>query len=277
VKIALCNEVIAALPFERQCAFARAVGYDGLEIAPMTLSDEPHRLPAARRAELRRMAADAGVPITGLHYVLRAPAGLSITSADETVRSRTVEVMRALCGLAAELGAKYLVHGSPQQRELAPGYEAEGRKRGVACFAAVAEAAEGADVTYCIEPLSPDQTAFVNTVAEAATIVLDINSRAIKTMIDCSAAARGGEIEPVPDLMRKWLPTGLIAHVHLNDPNRRGPGEGDLRFGPILAALRDGGYPGMAAIEPFDYQPDGPACAARSIGYIRGLIEALGR
>ena len=46
MRIALCNEVIRELPFERQCAFARAVGYDGLEIAPFTLSPEPHALPA---------------------------------------------------------------------------------------------------------------------------------------------------------------------------------------------------------------------------------------
>ena len=41
MRIALCNEVIAAMPFERQCAFARSVGYDGIEIAPFTLTDEP--------------------------------------------------------------------------------------------------------------------------------------------------------------------------------------------------------------------------------------------
>ena len=47
MRIALCNEVIASLPFERQCVMAKELGYDGLEIAPMTLSDEPHTLPAA--------------------------------------------------------------------------------------------------------------------------------------------------------------------------------------------------------------------------------------
>ena len=46
--ISLCNEVIAEFPFERQCEFARMVGYDGIEIAPMTLSAEPHRLAPAR-------------------------------------------------------------------------------------------------------------------------------------------------------------------------------------------------------------------------------------
>ena len=36
MRIALCNEVIAAMPFERQCAFARSVGYDAIEIAPFS-------------------------------------------------------------------------------------------------------------------------------------------------------------------------------------------------------------------------------------------------
>src|SRR4029077_17312211 len=42
MRISLCNEVVRELSFERQCAFARAVGYDGLEIAPFTLGQDPH-------------------------------------------------------------------------------------------------------------------------------------------------------------------------------------------------------------------------------------------
>ena len=56
MRISLCNEVIAQMEFARQCAFAAALGYDGLEIAPVTLSDDPTRLTAARIAELRRAA-----------------------------------------------------------------------------------------------------------------------------------------------------------------------------------------------------------------------------
>jgi D-psicose/D-tagatose/L-ribulose 3-epimerase len=209
-----------------------------------------------------------------LHYVLRAPAGLSITTPDEAVRKRTIAVMRALCALCAELGGKILVHGSPDHRKLEPGDEENGRKRGIDCFAAVADAARAAGVTYCIEPLARNQTAFINTVQEAADIVRLIDNPALRTMFDCSAAAQA-ESEPVDALVKRWLPSGLIAHIHFNDPNRRGPGEGELKFGPILAALRDRGYTGNAAIEPFVYQPDGPACAARGIGYIRGIMETL--
>jgi sugar phosphate isomerase/epimerase len=275
MRVSLCNEVIREFDFERQCAFAKQAGYDGIEIAPFTLGADPHRLGPTRRAEVRRAAANAGIAITGLHYLLLAPEGLSITSPEAQKRTRTVEVMRGLCELAAELGGRILVHGSPAQRVLDAGGEQEGRKRGAECFAAVAEAAEKAGVTYCIEPLSRQDTAFVNTVEEAAQIVRAIGSPAVRTMIDCSAAART-EAQSIPHLIRAWISTGLIGHIHLNDPNRRGPGEGMLKFGPILEALKAEGYKGDAAIEPFVYEPDGPSCATRAIGYIRGIQETLG-
>jgi D-psicose/D-tagatose/L-ribulose 3-epimerase len=274
MRIALCNEVIRELAFERQCEFARKVGYDGLEVAPFTLGDEPHLLAEPRRRELRRVASDAGIAITGLHYLMIAPKGLSITASDAGQRARTVNVMQRLCGLAADLGARILVHGSPAQRRLEPGREAEGRKWGAECFAAVAEAARQAGVVYCIEPLAGPDANFINTVEEAAAIVRAVDNPALRTMVDCAAAGRA-EAQAIPDLLRQWLPTGLIGHVHLNDPNRRGPGEGDLQFAPILQALADGGYSGMAAVEPFVYEPDGPSCAARAIGYVRGVTQAL--
>jgi len=274
MRISLCNEVIGRLPFARQCEVAAALGYDGLEVAPMTLADDPTRLTGAEIAALRRAASDAGIAITGLHYLMRAPAGLSITSADDTLRQRSIEVMRRFCGLCAELGGAILVHGSPDQRKLDAGYESEGKKRGIDSFASVADAARNANVTYCIEALARNQTAFVNTLQDAADIVRQINSLHVRAMIDCSAAAQT-EVEPVDALIRRWLPTGLIAHIHFNDPNRRGPGEGDLKFAPILTALRESDYTGNASIEPFDYKPDGPTCAARGIGYIRGIMQSL--
>lgn len=275
MRIALCNEVLAPLPFARQCELAAAVGYDGLEVAPFTLSDEPHLMAPQERAGVRRAAADAGLAITGLHWLLLAPKGLSITSPDDAVRERTVEVMRRLIGLCADLGGKVLVHGSPGQRAIASGEShatALGRAR--ECFAAAAVEAERAGVVYCIEPLAPTETPIVNTVAEAAAIVDAIGSPALRTMVDTCAAGRS-ESEPVAALLDRWLPTGRIAHIQVNDRNRRGPGEGEDRFAPVFAALKRAGYEGVVAVEPFKYEPDGPTCAARAIGYLRGILEAL--
>jgi len=275
MRIALCNEVIAPMPFPKQCEYAAKLGYDGLEIAPYTLSDEPHRLGSAQIAAARAAAADAGVAITGLHWLLIKPAGLSISARDDAVRRRTMEVMRALVDQCAELGGRYLVHGSPHQRRIDPGdTKAAALARARECFGAIAERAEKAGVVYCIEPLSSDQTPLVNTLAEAAALVEAIGSRAVRTMLDCSAAGRM-ETAPLAALVDRWLPPGMIAHVQLNDRNRRGPGQGEQRFAPLFAALVRHGYAGDIAVEPFDYVPDGPGAAARAIGYIKGILEAL--
>jgi sugar phosphate isomerase/epimerase len=69
VRIALCNEVIAPMSFPAQCEYAAKLGYDGLEIAPYTLSEEPHRMGAARVAAARAAAEDAGIAVTGLHWL----------------------------------------------------------------------------------------------------------------------------------------------------------------------------------------------------------------
>jgi sugar phosphate isomerase/epimerase len=91
-------------------------------------------------------------------------------------------------------------------------------------------------------------------------------------MIDTSSAGPTESLS-VPELIDQWLPTGLIAHVQVNDRNRRGPGQGNDRFAPVFAALRRNGYGGAVSVEPFDYVPDGAAAAARAIGYIRGILE----
>ena len=275
MRIALCNEVIAPMPFPKQCEYAKKLGYDGLEIAPYTLSDEPHRLGSAQLAAARAAAEDAGIAVTGLHWLLVKPGGLSISTADDQARKRTLDVMLAFIDQCAELGGRYLVHGSPHQRRIDPGdTRAAALARAKQSWARAAERAAKAGVVYCVEPLSSDQTPLINTLEEAAQIVEAVGNPALKTMLDCSAAGRM-EKEPLAALVERWLPKGVIAHVQVNDRNRQGPGQGEQRFAPLIGALRRHGYAGDLAVEPFDYVPDGPAAAARAIGYIRGIVEAL--
>jgi D-psicose/D-tagatose/L-ribulose 3-epimerase len=280
MKFALCNEVLQPLAFERQCEMATQLGYDGLEVAPFTLAADPMDITDVQAREFRRVAESHGLSITGLHWLLVAPAGLSIVADDRELRAKTVRVMRRLIELCALMGGKYLVHGSPKQRSVPPGVTREAAlQRATECFAQAAQAASDAGVVYCVEPLSRRETDLLNTVAEAAQIVDEINSPALKTMIDCSAAGQT-ETQSVSELMAQWMPTGHIAHVQVNDPNRRGPGQGEMKFEPILRTLRQlqsqGHYKGVVAVEPFDYVPDGPSCAARAIGYLKGIVEGLG-
>jgi sugar phosphate isomerase/epimerase len=275
MKLSLCNEVVRELPFERQCVLAAELGYAGLEVAPFTLADEAWMAPASQRAAWRRALGDAGIAVSGLHWLLASPAGLSITAADAATWRRTVDIMRRLIDLCAEFGGAYLVHGSPAQRRIGDQPDPSGAAaRGEAAWAAIADDARKAGVVYCVEPLARPQADFVNTLAEAVAIVRRIDNPGVRTMLDTLAAGLM-EPEPVADALRRWLPSGMVAHIQLNDRNQRGPGQGEDRFRPVLQALRDGGYDGWVAMEPFDYHPDGPTCAARAIGYVQGILETL--
>ncbi|WP_366654213.1 sugar phosphate isomerase/epimerase family protein [Fodinicurvata sp. EGI_FJ10296] len=275
MRISLCNEVLRDLSFEEQCEMAAALGYDGLEVAPFTLAEDPARLTAVERADVRSIAADNGLTITGLHWVLSAPANLSLTSDDGETLRRTRNHMLAMVDLCAELGGTVIVHGSPDQRRLEDASSPEAaRATALDHFRAVGEAAGPMGVVYCIEPLSPKLTAFVNTVGEAAAIVDEIGLPGLKTMLDTSAAA-DSETAPHHEVIDRWLPSGHIAHIHFNDRDRRAPGQGDDRFLAIMRMLIARQYDGVIGIEPFRYEPSGVAAAAVARGYLRGLSEAL--
>ncbi len=222
------------------------------------------------------MVEAAGLVVTGLHWLLVKPSGLSVTDPDPARRRRTLDVVTRLIGLCAELGGKVLVHGSPKQREVAAGETldiARARLRDFLAEAAEAAAAHG--VVYCIEPLSRNETLLVNTVAEAAEIVRAVGPAVAPD--DDRLQRRGPErigLGARADRRAGCRPAS-IGHVQVNDPNRRAPGQGEMRFAPIFAALKRQGYDGTVAVEPFDYVPDGPGCAAYAAGYLRGVRESL--
>ena len=275
MKLALCNEVLRHLPFEAQCRVAAALGCSGLELAPFTLADDPSTLGESDARRLRSIAADHGLVIASLHWLMVKPEGLSISSADPALHARSVAFLEHLIGFAAACGAAVLVHGSPQQRSPAPGQSiADALARSVAAWAALAPAAERHRIVYCVEPLARAETPVLNTVAEAAALVDRIGSPALRTMFDLSAASQSESAAPA-EVLARFIASGHIAHVQLNDRNRRGPGQGDTPVAPVLRALHGAGYRGWVALEPFDYHPDPLACAAASAGYVRGIWEAI--
>ncbi len=185
---------------------------------------------------------------------------------------KSVDVLRASVDLCAELGGAYLVHGSPAQRRVATPDDAVACGRGV-------DAGWRAGAPWPRSPTAssrwprPDCN-FVNTLAEAAEVVRRIGNPSLRIMVDTLAASLHGT-EPVADAIRRWMPSGLGRRMsQFNDRNRRGPGQGEDRFAPVVKALRETGYRGWIAMEPFVYEPDGPTCAARMIGYVAGLLES---
>lgn len=274
MKLALCNEVLRHLPFEAQCAMAAQLGYQGLEIAPFTLFQETAGLDEALAARVQASAQAQGLHIPSLHWLLVKPEGLSMVSPDEGVRQATLDWIHRLIVFAQRCGARVLVHGSPAQRNPQAGQSLQdARARLEDSLRHIAPWAQEAGVTYCLEPLSRAETSVVNTVQEAAQMITRIGSPAVRTMLDASAASQA-ESEPIAQVLARHLDTGDIAHVQVNDRNRRGPGQGDTDLLPLVRVLRERQYKGWVAVEPFEYRPDGASTAAFAAGYMQALWRA---
>ena len=246
--IAFCNELIAAeLPrLEDQARLARKLGAVGLELAPLTLADEPERMTDRAALALRDAVEGEGCRVTGLHWLLSGRDGASVT--DPAGQARAGDILRGLIDLCAALGGDVLVHGSPDQRRPLPGEDpARARARLAEIFAPLAELAGRAGVTYCIEPLA--ESPVIHDVAEGLALADAVGHPAFATMIDTSAA---GQVEPpVADLIARHLPDPRVAHLHLNETTRGAPGTGPDPWDAILAAVARTGWSGPLTVEPF--------------------------
>jgi D-psicose/D-tagatose/L-ribulose 3-epimerase len=276
MKIAICNELFEGWNIAQVFDYAAQLGFDGVELAPFTLGETASDISAAQRKQIREAAAHAGVEIAGLHWLLVKPAGLYINHPDAGIRQKTQTYLKELIDLCADLGGRVLVHGSPQQRNIKNGWDpGETWRHARETFEACAEAAEACDVFYCLEALTTADTNFINTIDEALLMVNEIDQPNFQIMLDCRSiyAAAGSAL---PAVLETALKTGKLRHVHVNDPNGRGPGFGSLQFAPLLKILHDADYAGYISVEVFDFTPDPQTIAGRSLGYLHGILESLG-
>jgi len=273
-KISICNELFQGWPIESVFEYAARLGYDGVEIAPYTLADSITEISTKRRNAIRRAAEENGIEIVGLHWLLMKPEGLYINHPDEFIRIQTQEYIEALIHFCADIGGKVLVHGSPHQRTIKEGWSPkESWDFAKETFKVCLKAARQRNVIYCLEPLSPRQTNFINTIDEALQFVKEVRHPNFKMVFDCRSAS-ASEKSLTESLLRA-LDSGYLRHIHMNDSNGLGPGFGETKFEPILKTLLKNGYKGYLSVEVFSYDLDPQTLASGSIGYLKGILETL--
>lgn len=265
-KFAICNEIYQGWTLKQAMTHAAAAGYDAIEIAPFTLAQLVTDISAAERRRICGMAADAGIAICGIHWVLMHAEGMYLNHNEDTVRQRTAKYLCDLVDFCGDLDAKIVVVGSPKQRNLLPGVTpAQAWDWATATFRDAVKRAEARDVTLCLEPLAPAETNFINTAAEAIAFTQQFQSAHFKIILDVKAMC--SEAKPVPQIIRESSPH--FAHFHANDKNLKGPGLGEIDFRPIAAALHETDYHGYVSVEVFNFE-DGPEVIAnQSLEYLK--------
>jgi sugar phosphate isomerase/epimerase len=267
VKFGICNEIFKEWnDIARTIVFVKETGYDGLEIAPFTLSQYVTDIPAATRQEIVRAAAQADLDILGIHWVFVGPEGVYLTHPDPAVRDFTTQYLVDLVQFCGDVGGKIIVFGSPKQRNVGRDVtynQAFDYAREV--FEKAMPACEARGVTICMEQLTHWETNFCQTVEETVELIDAVNHPRFQLLLDTKAMAF--QKEDRATLIRKYAK--YLKHYHANDENLNGPGWGKVDFAPIFEALNEIGYQGYMSVEVFNFDPGPEAIAAKSLEYMK--------
>lgn len=266
MKFAICNETYQGWSLEDTCAHAAGVGYVGLELAPFTLAEDPSTLTEQDAGRIGRTVRQAGLEVTGLHWLLLKPDGLHLTTPDDAVRARTVAFVQHLARLCAAMGGEVLVWGSPAQRSLEDSWEHEAaRSQAAEAVHQICEVAGELGVTVAMEPLPPSYTNFLSSAEETRAFLRQVDHPACRLHLDVNAMSHEeGAIASVIEASAEDL-----HYFHANDPCLLGPGMGEVDYGPIRTALEKVGYDGWLSVEVFDYEPGPDRIARESLAYLQ--------
>ena len=252
MKYAICNETFEGTSQRDGLELAKKLGYTGVEVAPFTLGLDAREIPKQTRREYRAMVEDLGMSIVGLHWLLAKTQGFHLTTDDRSVRNKTADYFKCLIELCSDLGGNVMVLGSPLQRNFSPPMTHEqAMENAVEVIKQFTEQLESAQVRLAIEPLGPQEGNFLNHASEARAMIQAIDSPNVRLHLDVKAMSSEGP--PIDQIVREngdW-----VIHFHANDPNKLGPGMGQVDQAPIFKALKEIGYRGWVSVEVFDYSP----------------------
>jgi len=217
----------------------KAAGFDGVEL--------PVASPATFPAREVRQALEANdLACTVCSVILQS---FNLADADADVRRRTVQHIRDVAKVTADLGSTLL--NGPLYSPV--GY-LPGRRRtdeewrwAIEGYQSVAGDLDANGVTLAIEPLNRFETYFLNTCTDAKALVDSVNHPRVGVAFDTFHA----------NIEEKDLPAAIgllgprLKHVQISENDRGTPGSGHTNWDGVFGALGALGYDDWLTIESF--------------------------
>lgn len=258
-------------------ALAAQMGYDGYEIdignfggTGLGLQILPDRMRDPEREQIKEAWKRARISICSLclgalwHYPLSSP--------DETLRQRGVEITLAALDLAKDLGADCVLIPIPDGTGLDKG---ESWRLTTKSLESCVSVAEDRAVTLGIENVCSN---FLLTAGDVARMADQFHSERCKVYYDAGNAGWLG-FDPAADIVRLG---DRLVRLHLkNWSTRRGQGEsktvsvcspGVVDFPSVAEALRTSGYDGYVVVEVPTLNQDADAVAVENLRVVSELL-----
>ncbi len=206
---------------------------DAIDVAPGKYFPDPRNASDAAITRVRDWWAGQGIEITGMQSLLFGTTGLNVFG-PAAVQHAMLEHLAAVCRIAAGLGARRLVFGSPKNRLRAGLTEEAAMAEAVPFFQRLGEVANGHGVQICLEPNPVRYGAdFMTTSAETANVVRAIAHPSICMQFDTGSLTINQE-DPA-QVLKQYA--SLIGHVHASEPGLVPLGDGGCDHAAMHAAL----------------------------------------
>ncbi len=221
------------------------LGFDVLEVGSGWLVE----MPAEKRRELRKAAADRSVELT---FCIGFPGKYDMASEDASVRRAGIEYAKRTLEVLHEMGGR--IFGGINYTSWPSGLN-EGLtdkspylERSAASLKQVMKTAEDYGIYYCVEIVNRFEQFLLNTAAEGMAFCEEVGSPNIKLLLDTY------HMNIEEDSFAEAIRTAgsRLGHFHIGETNRKCPGKGKMPWDEITGALKETGYRGAIVMEPFE-------------------------
>lgn len=244
LRLAISNIAWDPAEDDAVAAVLRRHGVTGVEIAPTKWRADPLNASPAEVASYRSSWEDRGLQVVSLQSLLFGRPDLQLFG-DDATRAAFTGYLRRTIDLAAQLGARALVFGSPKNRLRGGLPLSDATTIASELLLRLGEHAHAHGAALCIEANPPGYGCdFITTTAEAADLCRLINHPGVRVNADLGGMTMAAE-EPTAAI-RYAAP--CIAHFHASEPDLAPLGSAaDHRA--AASALRAIDYRGWISIE----------------------------
>ncbi len=217
----------------------RGIGYELVELPIFA----PANFPVA---DVRKILTDNGLDATATGAL---PGDATLISDDENAARRGEEYMKGAIDVCAEIGAAILAgplyHPVGSFSGVAP--TTDEKQRYIERLRPLADHAQSVGVKLAVEPLNRFETHFLNTLADGAALVREINHPAVGILSDTFHQ----HIEERNSAAALLAAADTVIHVHASENHRGTPGKGQVAWSEWAKTLHAMGYDKRVVIESF--------------------------
>ena len=264
MKLSVSNIAWDNKELELHLRLLKDLGCEGVEIAPSCIWREPVKAERSELEYIKRLIKRNSLVISAFHALLFNHPNLFLFGG-KTIRDKTVDYLKDLIRLAGYLSVRILIYGSPKSRHIGniPYNECYGIA--VDTFRKLAKEASFHDICFCIEPLGPSETDFIQNAEEGYQLVKDVDRSNFGLHLDTKAMTEAKE--DFGNIFKRY--GSIIKHFHISEPGLAPPGHADMDHLTIGRYLSDSSYKNFVSIEMKKGYGDTKKVVKSAVMYVR--------